>query len=70
MILQLIAYATMPQLNAHADVFSIARGLIFSLDLHLDPYFVYAQARQSPSCDKYRGAFNDKINFIGQDKQK
>ena len=36
----------MPQTNAHTDVFSIAMGLIFSLDLHLDPYFLYAQTRQ------------------------
>ena len=43
---------------AHTDVFSLARGLNFSLDLRLDPYFVYAQTRQGPSYDK-TGQYRD-----------
>ena len=39
-----IAYGQMPLLNAHADLFSWTRGLMFGLSLHLHPYFVYVSS--------------------------
>ena len=36
-----------PLANARADVYSEARGLNFSLSLHLHPYFVYASREGS-----------------------
>ena len=33
--------------NAHADVSSEARGLMFGQSLHLHPYFVYASGKVS-----------------------
>ena len=77
-ILARIAYAQTPQLNAHAEVFSGARGLNFGLSLHLHPYFVYAssegsgesaQARRlawvfvARRCDKNKKSRGGKYNY-------
>ena len=43
----LMAYAQMPLINAHTDVSSQTRGLIFHLSLHICPYFVYASSEGS-----------------------
>ena len=40
----LIAHAQMSLVNTHADLSSKARGLNFSLNLHLHPYFVYVRS--------------------------
>ena len=41
-ILELITLTPKPSLNAHADIFHGARGLNFSLCLHLHPNIVHA----------------------------
>ena len=46
-VLVIIAYAQMPIINAHADVYRGARGLTFGLSLHLYPYFVYVGSEGS-----------------------
>ena len=43
-IFVLIADAQNPLLNAHDDIFSLARDLNFGLSLPLYPYFVYASS--------------------------
>ena len=39
------AYAQKPIFNAHADVSGWARGLKFSLNLHVHPYFMYVSSK-------------------------
>ena len=43
----IITYAQKPVVIVHADVFSKARGLNFSLSFHLHSYFVYASREGS-----------------------
>ena len=46
-ILLLTACAQMALINARPDVFKEARGLYFSMSLHLHPYFMYASSEGS-----------------------
>ena len=46
-MLELIAYAQMPIMNAHADEYSKVRGLRFGLSLHKHPYFVFVSSEGS-----------------------
>ena len=52
----LTSYAQKPQLNAHVDASSSARGLIVCLSLPLPPYFVYVIQRLLRDCP-YAQAF-------------
>ena len=42
-----VVYAQMPVINVHVDVSSEARGLIISLSLHPDQYFMYSSSDYS-----------------------
>ena len=48
-ILVLMAYVLKPPVKAHADMSSMANGLIFGLSLHLHPYFEHVSSEDSGS---------------------
>ena len=63
----LITYVKTPLrlINAHADIFSIARSLNFGLSLHLHPFFVYASSEGFGESAHIADAISIKILYSG-----
>ena len=55
-----IAYDQMPLINAHADVYSKARGLNFGLSLYLHPCFMYTSCEGSGEPSMFDDAISAK----------